>query len=104
MEITLSAIKADIGGWVGHSVTHPDTLARADELLAVAKKKGMVVDYRVLHCGDDLQLIMTHHHGEDSEQIHHLAWDIFTDCTEVAKRLRLHGAGQDLLPMRSQEM
>jgi fructose 1,6-bisphosphate aldolase/phosphatase len=26
-----------------------------------------------------------------------LAWDTFVDCTEVAKTLKLHGAGQDLL-------
>ena len=97
MDITLSAIKADIGGWVGHSVTHPDTLSKAEELMAIAKKEGSVLDYRVLHCGDDLQLIMTHQHGEDSEDIHRLAWDTFIACTEVAKKLKLHGAGQDLL-------
>lgn len=97
MEVTISAIKADIGGWVGHSVTHPDTLARARELMAEAAGRGVVRDYRVLNCGDDLQLIMTHGHGEDSEVIHHLAWDVFSACTVVAKRLKLHGAGQDLL-------
>ena len=96
MDVTLSAIKADIGGWVGHSVVHPETLSRAGELMAVAKERGLVLDYRVLNCGDDLQLIMTHQHGEDSEAIHGLAWDVFTDCTAVAKRLKLHGAGQDL--------
>jgi fructose 1,6-bisphosphate aldolase/phosphatase len=97
MNVTLSAIKADIGGWVGHSVVHPDTLALADELMAAAKGRGQVLDYRVLNCGDDLQLIMTHQHGEDNEIVHHLAWDVFSDCTALAKRLKLHGAGQDLL-------
>jgi fructose 1,6-bisphosphate aldolase/phosphatase len=97
VDVTLSAIKADIGGWVGHSVTHPDTLARAEELMAAAKRQGVILDYRVMNCGDDLQLIMTHQHGEDSEVIHRLAWETFSRCTEVAKRLKLHGAGQDLL-------
>ena len=97
MRITLSVIKADIGGYVGHSESHPDVLARAEECLAKVKKEGLLVDYRVTKCGDDLQLIMTHQQGEENEKIHKLAWDTFVDCTEVAKKLKLHGAGQDLL-------
>ena len=97
MSITLSTIKADIGGYVGHSESHPDVLAKAGEYLAKAKEEGLLIDYHVTKCGDDLQLIMTHQHGEDNEKIHKLAWDTFVDCTEVAKKLKLHGAGQDLL-------
>ncbi len=97
MEITLSVIKADIGGWVGHSASHPDVLAKAEEYMAKAKKEGLLIDYHVTKCGDDLQLIMTHQQGEESERIHKLAWDTFIAGTEVAKTLKLHGAGQDLL-------
>jgi fructose 1,6-bisphosphate aldolase/phosphatase len=97
MKITLSHIKADIGGYVGHSETHPDLLAKAGECLSKAKKEGLLVDYHVTKCGDDLQLIMTHQQGEESEAIHKLAWDTFVAGTEVAKKLKLYGAGQDLL-------
>jgi len=97
MKVTLSVIKADIGGFVGHSESHPDILARAAEHLAKAKKEGLLIDCRVAKCGDDLQLIMTHQRGEDDEKIHNFAWDVFVDCTELAKSLKLHGAGQDLL-------
>jgi len=97
MTITLSVIKADVGGYVGHSESHPDVLAKAGECLAQAKKEGLLVDYHVTKCGDDLQLIMTHQHGEENEKIHKLAWDTFVAGTEVAKALKLHGAGQDLL-------
>jgi fructose 1,6-bisphosphate aldolase/phosphatase len=97
MELTLSVIKADVGGYVGHSSSHPDVLEKAKEKLAQAKKQGLLIDYHVTRCGDDLQLIMTHQQGEDNEQIHKLAWDTFLECTEVAKSLKLHGAGQDLL-------
>ncbi len=97
MRITLSLIKADIGGYVGHSESHPDILAKANECIAKAKKEGLLVDYHVTKCGDDLQLIMTHQQGENNEKIHKLAWDTFVACTEVAKKLKLHGAGQDLL-------
>ena len=33
MDITLSVIKADVGGYVGHSSSHPDVLRRAEEKL-----------------------------------------------------------------------
>ncbi len=97
MNITLSVIKADVGGYVGHSESHPDLLAKADEWLTRAKREKLLVDYRVTKCGDDLQLIMTHQNGVDNEKIHKLAWDTFVDCTEVARKLKLHGVGQDLL-------
>ncbi|MBE9482536.1 MAG: fructose 1,6-bisphosphatase [Chloroflexi bacterium] len=97
MSITLSVIKADVGGYVGHSESHPDVIAKGQECLAKAKKEGLLVDYHVTKCGDDLQLIMTHQRGEEDEKIHKLAWDTFVAGTEVAKALKLHGAGQDLL-------
>jgi len=37
MKITLSVIKADIGGYVGHSDCHPDVISCAKEYLAKAK-------------------------------------------------------------------
>ena len=97
MSITLSVIKADIGGYVGHSESHPDVIAQGGECMTKAKRDGLLVDYHVTKCGDDLQLIMTHQYGVDNDKIHKLAWDTFVDCTEVAKTLKLHGAGQDLL-------
>ncbi len=97
MRITLSVIKADIGGYVGHSESHPDVLAMAGECLAKAKQQGMLIDYHVTKCGDDAQLIMTHQMGVDNKVIHEMAWNTFVSCTEVAKKLKLYGAGQDLL-------
>ncbi len=97
MKLTLSVIKADIGGYVGHSDSHPDILAKAEEHLAKAKKSGMLIDYCVTKCGDDLQLIMTHTKGEENAEIHKMAWDTFVEGTNLAKKLKLYGAGQDLL-------
>ena len=96
-KITISVIKADIGGYVGHSSMHPAVLARAIQLLDGHKKNGTIVDFHVSHCGDDLELIMSHRLGNDSGDIHKLAWDIFVDGTNLAKELKLYGAGQDLL-------
>jgi fructose 1,6-bisphosphate aldolase/phosphatase len=97
VKITLSVIKADIGGYVGHSESHPDILLNADDMLASARESGLIIDYHVTKCGDDLQLIMTHEHGIEHNSVHKLAWDTFLACTEVARSLKLYGAGQDLL-------
>ncbi len=97
MRITLSVIKADVGGYVGHSESHPALLVKAGDCLAEAKRDGLLIDYHVTKCGDDLQLIMTHQLGHNNEKIHKLAWNPFVDCTKIAKKLKLHGAGQDLL-------
>jgi len=97
VNVTLSVIKADIGGYVGHSSSHPDVVDKAEKCLKRALREGDLLDYRISQCGDDLQLIMTHQHGEDSEKVHKLAWDTFMECTQLARSLKLHGAGQDLL-------
>lgn len=96
-KITLSVIKADVGGFVGHSSIHTDLIETAKERLSNAKEKGLLIDFHVTRCGDDLELIMTHKHGIDAEEIHKLAWNTFVACTEVAKELKMYGAGQDLL-------
>lgn len=94
MKVTLSVIKADVGGWVGHSASHPEIIELARDELA---KSNILIDSYVTACGDDLELIMTHELGNDSEVIHKLAWDVFLKCTQKAKDLKLYGAGQDLL-------
>ncbi|MEM7817180.1 MAG: fructose 1,6-bisphosphatase, partial [Candidatus Aenigmatarchaeota archaeon] len=40
MKITLSVIKADVGGFVGHSASHPDILEVARQVLQDEKNKG----------------------------------------------------------------
>lgn len=97
MKITLSVIKADVGGYVGHSSSHPCIEEDAAKNLEKAKNNGQILDYKVLSCGDDLELIVTHEKGVDSEEIHQMAWNTFESCTELAKEKKLYGAGQDLL-------
>jgi len=96
-KITLSVIKADVGGYVGHTSMHNDLIETAKDRLSNALDKGTLIDFHVTRCGDDLELIMTHRQGVDAEPIHKLAWNTFVACTEVAKKLKLYGAGQDLL-------
>ncbi len=97
MKITVSVIKADIGGYVGHSSTHPEVVAKVKEHAQAGCEKGLLLDASVITCGDDIAIVMTHTKGKDNEEIHKLAWDAFVAGTEVAKKLKLYGAGQDLL-------
>ncbi|HNQ32314.1 MAG TPA: fructose-1,6-bisphosphate aldolase/phosphatase [Methanoculleus sp.] len=96
VKTTVSVIKADVGSFPGHSRTHPKLLEVAARRLKEAEG-STIIDSYVTHCGDDLELIMTHTKGEDNEEIHKLAWDIFMECAELAKEMKLYGAGQDLL-------
>ncbi|MGD0952181.1 MAG: fructose 1,6-bisphosphatase, partial [Methanotrichaceae archaeon] len=96
-KITVSLIKADVGGYPGHSSVHPALIETAESKLAQAKKSGALIDFRVLACGDDLELIKSHKKGCNNGEVHGLAWETFEEATEVAKKLKLYGAGQDLL-------
>lgn len=95
MKITISVIKADVGGIGGH--TRP-----SDGLLDAVRKtvKGagnLLIDHYIGYCGDDVHIVMTHTKGVDNKEIHQLAWRAFEEGTKVAKQEGLYGAGQDLL-------
>jgi fructose 1,6-bisphosphate aldolase/phosphatase len=95
--LTLSTIKADTGGFVGHTEVHPEMMAVARARAERAVADGLFVDAHVNRVGDDLALILTHRHGPASPLVHGFAWDVFRATTEVAERLGMYGAGQDLL-------
>ncbi|HIH44584.1 MAG TPA: fructose 1,6-bisphosphatase, partial [Candidatus Methanoperedenaceae archaeon] len=62
-----------------------------------AKRSRLIEDYCVLSVGDDLELLMGHKRGVDNKDIHELAWNTLMKATGVAKKLKLYGAGQDML-------
>ncbi|MEX0910516.1 MAG: fructose-1,6-bisphosphate aldolase/phosphatase [Nitrosopumilaceae archaeon] len=100
MKITISVIKADVGGIGGH--TRP-----SDGLLNAVRNtvkpqirkddKGLLIDSYIGFCGDDIHIVMTHTKGIDNKEIHQLTWRAFEAATKVAKEEGLYGAGQDLL-------
>ncbi len=95
MKITVSVIKADVGGVGGH--TKPsDALIQAIRD-TVKNSADLLIDYYIGYCGDDTHIVMSHTHGVDNQQIHKMAWDAFMAGTKVAKEEGLYGAGQDLL-------
>ena len=95
MKITVSVIKADVGGVGGH--TKPsDGLIKA--IRDTVENSGeLLIDHYIGYCGDDTHIVMTHTHGVDNQSIHKLAWDAFMAGTAVARQEGLYGAGQDLL-------
>ncbi len=97
MKLTLSVIKADIGGYVGHSDTHPEVVQEVKDFVGKEVEKGNLIYSDILTCGDDIAIVMTHTHGVDNETVHRIAWEAFERGTQVAKKLKLYGAGQDLL-------
>ena len=94
---TISAIKADVGSLAGHHIVPNELLEIGRNSLKAAKKKRLVEDFFVTSVGDDLELIMSHKKGENSEEIHELAWETFKKASKTAEELGLYGAGQDLL-------
>lgn len=94
MRITVSVIKADVGGIGGH--TRP-----SDGLLSAVREtvggSDLLIDHYTGYCGDDVHIVMTHTRGTDNRDVHKLAWDAFMAGTGVAKSEGLYGAGQDLL-------
>ncbi|HEU5260460.1 MAG TPA: fructose 1,6-bisphosphatase [Gemmatimonadales bacterium] len=95
--LTLSAIKADVGGIGGHTMPSRRMFHTARDELQGAVRRGMLTDFDVTHTGDDICLLMIHRHGSDHPEIHDFAWHVFKTATAIAAEEGLYGAGQDLL-------
>ncbi len=95
MKITVSVIKADVGGVGGHTKPSDRLLQAIKD--TVKNSADLLIDYYIGYCGDDTHIVMSHTHGVDNEKIHKMAWDAFMAGTQVAKEEGLYGAGQDLL-------
>jgi fructose 1,6-bisphosphate aldolase/phosphatase len=96
-KITISVIKADVGSVGGHTQPHPKMIEMVKNVLRTGVEKGILFDFCVSRVGDDINLIMTHDKGDENSDIHTLAWNTFKEATEIAKQMKLYGAGQDLL-------
>jgi len=95
MKITVSVIKADVGGIGGHTLPSDGLL---NAIRKTVKDAGdLLIDHYIGYCGDDSHIVMTHTKGVDNKEIHQLAWNAFMAGTKVAKEEGLYGAGQDLL-------
>ena len=98
MNITLSAIKADVGSIGGHTRPSDEMVEAVRHHLAKNIESGLIIDGTVTYTGDDIAIIFTHKHGINNEDIHiGFAWNAFLAATKIAKEQGNYGAGQDLL-------
>lgn len=88
---TISVFRAGVGSFPGLSRTHPKLIEKAQKLLKEERGR-LLIDSFVTHCGDDLELIMTHSHGMENKKIHRFAGDLFAACAKIAREMRLYGA------------
>ncbi len=95
MKITVSVIKADVGGVGGH--TKPSERLIEAVRKTIKDSGDLLIDHYIGYCGDDVHIVMSHTRGVDNNEIHKLAWDAFMAGTQVARDEGLYGAGQDLL-------
>jgi len=100
MKITLTVIKADVGGIGGHTRPSDGLLNAVRNVVRSQVRrdgKGLLIDSYIGYSGDDIHIVMTHTSGVDNREIHQLAWKAFEAATRVAQNEGLYGAGQDLL-------
>ncbi len=95
--VTVSVIKADVGSVAGHTCPHPKMMQSCFEVLKQAVSNEIINDFYVTRVGDDINLFMIHDRGENSSDVHGLAWDAFMSSTAIAKEMKLYAAGQDIL-------
>ena len=61
MKITVSVIKADVGGIGGHTKPSDGLL---DSVRKSVKNAGdLLIDHYIGYCGDDIHIVMTHTKG-----------------------------------------
>ena len=100
MKITVTVIKADVGGIGGHTRPSDGLLNAVRNIVKPQVRKdgkGLLIDSYIGYCGDDIHIVMTHTRGVNNSAVHGLAWRAFEAATKVAKNEGLYGAGQDLL-------
>jgi fructose 1,6-bisphosphate aldolase/phosphatase len=97
---TVSDIKADAGGKVGHTAPPAHFAPVAEASLKEAAEAGLVYNTSAfLAVGDDGHLLMTHARGADNNDVHLWAYKTFFRQVWVAEVLgyRWYGLGQDLI-------
>lgn len=100
VSFTLSDIKADSGGKVGHTSPPNHFRSVAEASLQEAKALKLIHGTsELLEVGDDGHLLMSHAKGADNNEIHLFAYRTFFRQVWVAETLgyKWYGLGQDLV-------
>ena len=97
---TISDIKADSGGKIGHTTPPNHFRYVAQASLQEAKNIGLIYGTsKILEVGDDGHLLMSHDKGVDCNPIHLFAYKTFFRQVWVAEIIgyKWYGLGQDLV-------
>jgi fructose 1,6-bisphosphate aldolase/phosphatase len=97
---TVSDIKADAGGKLGHTSPPAHFAPVAEASLREAAETGLILGTsKFLAAGDDGHLVMTHIRGADDNAVHLFAFRTFFRQVWVAEVLgyKWYGLGQDLV-------
>ena len=97
---TISDIKADAGGRVGHTTPPHHFRYVAEASLREAKNRGLIsATSEFIEVGDDEHLLMTHTRGADDNSIHLFAYRTFFRQVWFSEVLghKWYGLGQDLV-------
>ncbi len=101
---TVSDIKADVGGKVGHTAPPAHFAPVAEASLREAREAGLILGAsEFLAVGDDGHLLLTHTRGADDNAVHLMAYRTFFRQVWVAEVLgyKWYGLGQDLVGGKS---
>ncbi len=96
MQITLSAMRADVGSIGGHLLPSAEVVSAVSAAIEPHRSDDGVVDHAVTFTGDDITLLCTHRKGLNHSGLHQWMFDAFTRAAEVAVKQGLYGAGQDI--------
>jgi fructose 1,6-bisphosphate aldolase/phosphatase len=96
VRITLTAVTAAAGGYVGLDGSHLEVLAAARTSLAAAVAAGRLIDAQAHPLGGALLLLLSHERGENDSTTHELGWNAIEAASSVATELQLHAPGSGL--------
>ena len=56
-KVTISLIKADVGGFPGHATVHPHLCDKAEEMLGEAVHSGLITNIKVIGVGTTVNFL-----------------------------------------------
>jgi fructose 1,6-bisphosphate aldolase/phosphatase len=95
MQITLTAMRADVGSIGGH-LRPSDQVVAAVSAFIEQNGADPILDHAVTYTGDDITLLCTHQQGANHAGLHEIIFNAFVHAANVAVKQGLYGAGQDI--------
>lgn len=95
---TLSLFKANVGSFPGGVSVPAEAIDAASVKLDGFRSQGLIDDFRVFACGDNLMVLASHSYGPGAKKISDILWLVFETCADLGLRMHMHGVGEDIFP------